>query len=138
MTMLATEAQLILPGVYWYEVPSRCEVDGHAGFDFCIDTLIEVCFDCTLNPGLFGGIDHHLPGTDVICAHQIGADPWAPSGATESIRYQPAGGQDKTLLHWPAGRCWCDQFHRDQAPTIEFDRWRSCLSTFTPRPCRLG
>lgn len=117
---------------------TNCDVDGRTGFVHCRDTGITVCSNCLFRPGILWGVDHRLPGTTVMCAHQSRDLPWFISGTEESVRWRSDEKDGKGILHWAAGRCWCDQFHRDQAATLEFDPWRLGLSTFAPRPELLG
>ena len=119
-------------------ISGYCDMDRRPGYDYCADTGLTVCYDCISHPGIIGGIDHRLPGTTVICAHQNAAHPWFLRGPEESVRFRNDGEDDQGILHWPAGRCWCDEFHRDQAVTLEFDARRRGLSTFAPRPELLG
>lgn len=122
-------------------IPERCAVHRYLGWDYCIDTGQTVCYDCLFRPGLLEGIDHHLPGTAVICAHQDPPRPWFIGITAESVRYRPDDDQDRrdrAILHWPAGVCWCGTFHRDQVLALEFDPWRRGVSVYAPRPARLG
>lgn len=122
-------------------IPERCEVHQCLGWDYCIDTGLTVCYDCVFRPGLLEGIDHHLPGTTVICAHQDPPRPWLSGITAESIRYRPypvTTDVASAVLHWGAGACWCGEFHRDQALALEFDPWRRHMSAYAARPARLG
>jgi hypothetical protein len=116
----------------------RCANDGRPGYDFCTDTGLTICYDCIIRPGTLGGPDHRLPETGVVCAHQNHAAPAFAGGLLESIRCQPNDDDPIGMLHWPAGLCWCGEFHRDQAAALEFDPWRRAMSTFGPRPQLLG
>lgn len=121
-----------------FYVTGRCAPHNHPGYDFCTDTALTVCYDCVTQPGMRRGIDHLLPGTALICSHRA-PDPVGRNIAItlESVRVWPDD-PHLEVLHWPAGQCWCLEFHRTQAAALEFDPWRRGMSSYTARPQLLG
>lgn len=88
---------------------NRCDVCGGDGMLFegadkpflmlCPDSGVVICGRCMVWPGIFGGIDHHMPDSPEWCAHRHKDDPTRPA----TIRFMPADAA-KVAPDWTPAR----------------------------------
>jgi len=92
----------------------------------CGDVKLILCMACIFWPGVFGGMDHRMPGSPILCAHQH-RDPdqrtyQAPSGWAGSYRYLlGTPGNKGPVFHWATGICWCNKSHTHISAEVLLD-----------------